>query len=1101
MDLQGLRDRRLSAPFWPEPVRLLRVEPLGPAYELLAEGLESGRLHRSLLSQVQLETLLALLRQEEGPSQDPGLFALGVEAWRIRLGYTFDPFFAVWASCVDPLPHQLEAVYGVLLKRPRVRFLLADDPGAGKTVMAGLFLKEMKYRGLVRRALVVTPANLMDQWRRELKEKFNESFVVVNRFADQALYGETPWERYDQAIVSMDFAKQDRYLEDLRRARWDLVIVDEAHKLSATRYGQEVKKSQRYRLGEVLSQTATHLLFLTATPHQGDEERFQLLLDLLEPGLFASAHLLREAAQQGENPILLRRLKEDMVDFAGKPLFPPRRVHTPTFRLSPSERMLYERVTEYVRKHFKRAWEERRRNVGLAMAVLQRRLASSAHAIARSLENRLRRLEALKEEALRLNALGGGEEALGEEDWEDLPEAERWRLEAELSERLTLARNLPELEREIEELKALAREASTLARLEEDTKFKELLKVLEALGGEKLLVFTEHKDTLDFLVQALRKRGYRVTSIDGSMPLEERVERERVFRDEAQVLVATEAAGEGINLQFCAVMVNYDLPWNPTRLEQRMGRIHRYGQRYEVHIYNLVAQGTREGEVLRLLLEKLEAMRQELGSERVYDVVGELLSGVSLEELILDHLTGRRTLEEIRAMVESRLSPERVQYIREITLEALARREVDLSRLRKELEESQARRLEPEYTERFFQRAMARLGGEVRRRGDGLFHVRVPYELRKERRLPPEYPRATFDPSPKGRVFLDAELLAPGHPLFEAVLEEVLRLAEPHLRRGAAFHAPGVEAPFCLGYLVLGIRNGLGQVVGRRLLALAEEGGRMRPLPPEFLVDAIPASSQTFPCSQVGEALRRWAVAQVLPQYQEEVAKEALRETAIRRKYGLRSLGHLIDESAKRLTQLKLEALQGKDLRLAVQNEERRLEELKARRDGLERELAASEQIFPEGVELLALAHVLPWPSSEEPGLEEDLEVRKRVEEAAMEVAMAYERQQGRNPVDVSRENLGYDLRSGDRFIEVKGRAGSGSVALTPNEWITAGRLLERYWLYIVTHALTQPRLYLLQNPAAKVRPGEELEVVRYVVAEEAWLGAAEEASAPRDDP
>jgi SNF2 family DNA or RNA helicase len=202
MDHGDLRDRRLSAPFWPEPVRILRVEPLGPAYEVLAEGLQSGRLHRSLLSQVQLETLLALLRQE---------------AWRIRLGYTFDPFFAVWASRVDPLPHQLEAVYGVLLKRPRVRFLLADDPGAGKTVMAGLFLKEMKYRGLVRRALVVTPANLVDQWRRELKEKFNESFVVVNRSADQALYGETPWERYDQAIVSMDFAKQDRYLEDLIR--------------------------------------------------------------------------------------------------------------------------------------------------------------------------------------------------------------------------------------------------------------------------------------------------------------------------------------------------------------------------------------------------------------------------------------------------------------------------------------------------------------------------------------------------------------------------------------------------------------------------------------------------------------------------------------------------------------------------------------------------------------------------------------------------------------------------------------------------------------------------------------------------------------------
>ncbi len=1074
-----LLDRPLEAPFWPEPVRLLRLVPLGEAYEVVAEGLRSGRVMRAVLTRAEVE---ALRRTSASLPPQPRLLALGVEAQRIRLGYAFDPFFAVWASRVDPLPHQLEAVYGVLLKRPKVRFLLADDPGAGKTVMAGLFLKEMKYRGLVRRTLIVVPANLQDQWRRELKEKFNEDFFVVNRHTAQALYGRRLWEERDQILVSLDWAKRDPYLEELRQVRWDLVIVDEAHKLSATRYGEEVRRSQRYRLGEVLSQTATHLLFLTATPHQGDEERFRLLLDLLEPGLFSHTALLREA--KGENPILLRRLKEDMVDFEGRPLFPPRRVHTPAFRLSPSERQLYEEVTEYVRRHFGRAFAERKRQVGLAMSVLQRRLASSTHAVARSLENRLRRLKALREDVGRL-----GQMPEDLEDLEDLPEAERWRLEAEVSERLTLARNLPELEEEIRELEALAKKARALAWLEEDTKLKELLKILGAIGKEKLLVFTEHKDTLDFLVRALERRGYRVTSMDGSMPLEERVRREGVFRDEAQILVATEAAGEGINLQFCSVMVNYDLPWNPTRLEQRMGRIHRYGQRYEAHIYNLVAEGTREGAVLRLLLEKLEAMRRAMGSERVYDVVGELLEGVDLEALILDHLAGRKSLEEIRAIVEARLDPARVAYIRELTLEALAKREVNLARLREELRQSEEGRLTPEYTERFFREGMAYLGGEVRRRRDGFFQVRVPPALRRARLLPPEYPRAAFDPKAKG----EAELLAPGHPLFEALLDEILAQAEPHLRRGAVFAAE-VERPFFLAYVRLGVQNGLGQPVGRRLLALAwdPEGKGCRLLPPSFLLDAEPLPSEAMPPpTGVEEGVKAWAYAHFLEPYREEVAQEALREVEVRRRYALRSLDHLIQESTRRLAELKVRSLQGEDVRLPLQNEERRLDELQERRKALEDELDRMGRLIPEAAEVVALAYVVPRAGGPE---EEDPELRRRVEEAAMRVAMDYERRMSREPLDVSRENLGYDLRSGDRFIEVKGRARRGPVALTPNEWLAARRLGPRYWLYIVTEALTAPRLFLIQDPASKLRPGEEVGVVRYVVAAEEWGAHAEAA-------
>ena len=1082
----SLKGKQIKAPFWPEPVRVLDVHPVGDRFEIAVKLLKSGRLSEQVLTKNELEELLNSLKGSKPFSGNPHLFALGVEAHRIQLGYAFDPYFAVWASRVDPLPHQLEAVYGVLLKRPKVRFLLADDPGAGKTIMAGLFLKELKYRGQIQRVLIVTPANLTDQWRRELKEKFNETFVVANRETVNARFGESFWEKENQVITSLDFAKREPYIEELRSVRWDLVIVDEAHKLSATRYGKGIKRSQRYRLGEVLSETATHLLFLTATPHQGDAERFRLLLDLLEPYLFATTGILEEAARAGENPILLRRLKEDMTDFEGKPLFPPRHVHTSSFRLSPSEKRLYEDVTDYVRYYFNRALEEKKRNVGLAMTVLQRRLASSTYAIAASLENRLKRLQKLSEDAAEFRTATEQEEEIPEEP-EDLLEEERWQLE-DHSLKFTLARNYAELRAEIEKLEELAKRARILAKLEDDTKLKELLKVLEKIGNEKLLVFTEHRDTLHFLVNALRRRGYRVTYIEGGMRLEERIEREREFRDAAQVMVATEAAGEGINLQFCSVMVNYDLPWNPTRLEQRMGRIHRYGQKYEVHIYNLVAEGTREGDVLRMLLAKLEAMRQALGSDRVYDVVGELLADVDLERLILEHIAGRKDLKTIQAAVEARLDPARLDYLKEITLEALAEREINLSRLREDLKRSEANRLEPEYTQRFFARAVEELGGKLEPRRDGTFGLTLPYELVKERNLSRHWKRVTFDPKAK----FDAELLAPGHPVFDAVLEAIIEKARPELLKGATFSSPHVAAPGPLAYFQLGVKNSLGQTVSRRPVAVLKDGNLPRRLPPNVLVDARPAEvpNDNLPePTTAAEPLRSWIYDTLLETYLHEVEAEQRRILDIKRKYGEKSLQHLINESSKRLAKLKLRARKGEDVILAIRNEEQRLKELTERLEAFTTEIEQASRLSPEVAELLGVAWLVPEKDARVD--EDDPQIRRQVEVAAMQAVLAYERQAGRNPIDVSQENLGYDIESSGRFIEVKGKASTGPVALTLNEWIAAHRLGDDYFLYIVTHALDRPSLHIIQNPAAKLRPGEEVGVVRFVVPEKSWREAA----------
>jgi SNF2 family DNA or RNA helicase len=770
----------LSGPHWPGRVRVVRVEPRGTA-RVLIEAVtldDQARLISRLLARDDLATLGGEHEADRLTLQgNPLGFRLAAEATRIRLAYTHDPQFAVSVARIDPLPHQLEAVYHYMLRQPRLRFLLADDPGAGKTIMAGLLLKELKLRGAITRTLIVAPANLALQWQREMAEKFDEPFDLVERAA-LASRDSRAWEIADQCVVSLDFAWQADVLESLARARrWDLVIVDEAHKMAAYRHGSKLERTRRYRLGEFLTDHTEHLLLLTATPHKGDPENFRLLLQLLDPDLFANTDILARAVQRHENPIFLRRLKEDMRDFDGQPLFPPRHVKTLGVELTAPEQRLYEDVTRYVADNFNRALAEDNRNVTFALIVLQRRLASSVHAIRCSLENRRDRLSALRDEvcanpalleaarqsaqgelfapggpqsaATSLFAPGGPQSTLSAPggpqsavlSLEDAPEHERWETE-ERALRFTVARNLDELEAETAILADLAAQALAVEEAGPERKLDELRRVIEQIvplrSGEKLLIFTEAKDTLDYLVENLTAWGLSVTHIDGTMAPSQRYQAELAFREPlgAQVMVATEAAGEGINLQFCHLMINYDLPWNPARLEQRMGRIHRYGQKYEVYIYNLVATSTREGLVFHALLDKLEQMRAGLGQDRVFDVLDQLLKGVPLERLIRDALANRLTFEEVRDQVLARLDsfdgvyPERnrgaqdrqdqEQRLQEATLAGLATRYVDLARLRADRQCAAEERLVPAYIRAFFVQALEALApGRLERRDDG----------------------------------------------------------------------------------------------------------------------------------------------------------------------------------------------------------------------------------------------------------------------------------------------------------------------------------------------------------------------------------------------
>ncbi len=1102
------QERLVKGPFWQEPVRVLMVQEVNGWVWVKAEGLHSRQVYENYLTPEQWMQVEPMPRRDGQGSAERAFLAL--EGRRVRLAYLFDPLLAVNASQIDPLPHQIEAVYHHILRNPRVRFLLADDPGAGKTIMAGLVLKELKYRGLVQRTLIVVPGHLRDQWWREMKEKFGEEFVIVDRAVVENYRGRNIWQELPQVITSMDFAKQEEILNALRESRWDLVIVDEAHKMAAYRYGRKVHRTDRYRLGEALSANTHFLLFLTATPHKGDPENFRLLLELLEPGMFPTADMVKDLLRNRDHPIFIRRLKEDLTNYDNSPLFPPREVMTLCYNLTDEERQLYRAVTNYVRHHYRKAEDKKKRGVGFAMLVLQRRMASSIHALLATLQRRYQRLQqALSnwESFLQRQQLTADEEEL-----EDAPEHERWAKEEEAVANLSNAESPDELQEELKELRHLIDLAEQVARSGQETKLVELRKVLDSeqlrQKGEKLLIFTEAKETMEYLARQLKEWGLTVTTLHGGMNMEERLRAEREFRDRTQVMVSTEAGGEGINLQFCHLMVNYDIPWNPNRLEQRIGRIHRYKQRHKVHVYNLVASDTIEGRIMDTLQRKLDEIRKALGSDRVFDVLGEivdhLLDGKSLSDLIVHAILNPLTLDDILQQIERVPNEQLVSKVREATLEMLATRHVDLQWVLGASEQAKENRLIPEYIERLFLRACKTLRVTVETRRDGFFRIEwVPTHIRNVSRdfkarfgeVAVSYPRFTFR---KELAQDQVEFVAPGHPLLEAIVEKVMALGSEDLQRGACFYDPSCRWDGWLWILEGEIVDGEGTVAGKRLFAVYQPlQGEPILVNPAALWDLEPAppeaNSLPFPSDE------RTVVPTVLKElqgYLQELKAERERFASVRRKYAAPILESLIQERKAKIAQLEMQQASGERVDLALRMERRHLDELEERLQKLQRSLETETNLVIGPVSVVTVLRVMPLPKKELPEEENGGMVETpELEAIGLQVAMSYEKQQGRIPVDVSQQRLGYDIKSkapdgSVRYIEVKTRARTGSVALTEHEWLKARQLGDAYWLYVVENAATQPQLWLINNPAAKLEP--KAKVVHYIVSD--WKSVAQPA-------
>jgi SNF2 family DNA or RNA helicase len=698
------------------------------------------------------------------------LFRLVSEAQRIRLAHLFDPLLAVHTSLVEPLPHQITAVYEAMLPRQPLRYLLADDPGAGKTIMAGLLIKELIARGDLQRCLVVCPGSLAEQWQDELYRRFHLPFEILTNDKLEAARTGNWFLETNLVIARLDKLSRNEDVQEKLKApdcRWDLIVCDEAHKMSATFFGGEIKYTKRYRLGQLLSTLTRHFLLMTATPHNGKEEDFQLFMALLDGDRFEGR--FRDGVHVADVSDLMRRMvKENLLKFDATPLFPERIAYTVSYKLSNAEAQLYKVVTDYVRDEFNRAEalenDKRAGTVGFALTILQRRLASSPEAIYQSLrrrrerlESRLRELELLQRGGEIVPVLPATVPTLDAEDVEDLEEApdnEVAAAEEEILDQATAARTIAELKTEIESLRRLEALALAVRRGGEDRKWRELASLLgeiftpAGIGGraaeatpqygagaispptpsprQKLVLFTEHRDTLNYLesrIATLLGRREAIAIIHGGMGREERMKAQESFRHdpEVQVLLATDAAGEGINLQRAHLMVNYDLPWNPNRIEQRFGRIHRIGQTEVCHLWNLVAEETREGDVYRTLLEKLEEARKALGGQ-VFDVLGKLqFEGQPLRDLLIQAVRyGEQP--EVRARLTQVVANafDRRQLQDLLEERALAHDAMDASRvyrIREEMERAEARRLQPHYIESFF------LGPEV---GDARANIFVP---------------------------------------------------------------------------------------------------------------------------------------------------------------------------------------------------------------------------------------------------------------------------------------------------------------------------------------------------------------------------------------
>lgn len=1110
------------------PVQVMACEPAGADALTLIYRTPAGGIGERMLLREDQERLAVATGSRPWSFEASGeSFQLAAEAMRIRFAHLFDPMMAVHTSDVEPLPHQISAVYEAMLPRQPLRFVLADDPGAGKTIMAGLLIRELIMRSDAQRVLVVAPGSLCGQWQDELRDKFGLEFTLFSREQQESASSGNAFAQSDQMIARLDqLSRSEELREKLKTTHWDLIIVDEAHKLSASFTGNEVQETQRFKLGKLLGSLCRHFLLMTATPHNGKEEDFQLFLSLLDGDRFYGK--FREGPRKVDVSDLMRRLvKEELLKFDGTRLFPERRAYTANYELSSAEAQLYAHVTDYVRTEMNRAEKldgKTKNTVGFALTQLQRRLASSPAAIYESLRRRRKRMEDRLEEAKVLQRghrvaqeaaayrlvpidvpdnLDEAEESLNAEDYEAYAD--------QVVSQASAADTIHEMEAELVSLRALEAEAKHLHASDLDQKWRELSQILQddplmrdANGNRrKIIIFTEHRDTLNYLrdkITGLLGRPGAVVQIHGGTNRDDRRRIQEEFRQnkDVQVLLATDAAGEGVNLQNANLMVNYDLPWNPNRLEQRFGRIHRIGQREVCHLWNLVAKETREGAVFQRLFEKIEIERKALGG-RVFDVLGEAFNNCSLKDLLVEAIRYGEREDVQRQLFEVIDNTLDANHLKEIfRRNALVEDHLGLDTLhaiKEEMDRAEARKLQPHFIRAFFLKAFEQLGGEVRGREPGRYELpHVPGIVRERDRqigqsrqpVLRSYERICFEKADMrihGRPL--ADLVHPAHPLMAAVIDLTLEARQGALKQGAILVDPSDAGtvPHLLLIVDHALREGSGEaerVISRQLqfVRVSPEGEMgfagwaphldLRPATGEEGTQVAPLLAQPWLANELEKHALDWASSELAPKHLSEVRDRRLRhvdkvQAAVRDR-----LTHEISHLSHRAITLEEDVRAGKQPRMQPQLLRRRAEDLSARLEAREKELEAQRHIVSVTPRIIGGALVVPagWFEQNQgqtapATFSADAAARARIERIAMQAVMDAERAMGHQPRDDSALKCGYDITSrrpmqgdvmpDDRLIEVKGRAkGATTITLTKNEIIAALNKPEQFWLAIV---------------------------------------------------
>jgi SNF2 family DNA or RNA helicase len=1113
LDLVGLEPQRVCA--------VVAVVPIAAGAVQVYYKLPDGTLKERLLSTADEATIaVAATERSWAFDGDGAAFQLACEAKRIDLAFLFDPMMAVHTSNVEPLPHQITAVYESMLPRQPLRFVLADDPGAGKTIMAGLYIRELVMRADARRVLIVAPGSLVEQWRDELFEKFGLEFHIYSAALDEASPSGNPFEDHPQIIVRLDqIARNEDLQVKLYAAGWDLVVFDEAHKLAAHFFGNKLEKTARFRFAEQLGKETRHLLLMTATPHNGKEEDFQLFLSLLDSDRFYGK--FRDGVHKVDASDLMRRMvKEELVKFDGRPLFPERKANTVNYQLSDAESALYEAVTKYVQTEMGKAdllGGQRKGSVGFALTTLQRRLASSPEAIYQSLRRRKERLT----ERLRAEKLGDrGKQLLAEtvlevpDDDDDLSADEQETLEEKLVDQATAAKSIAELEEESRILVGLEKQAKAIVASGQDRKWEELSRLLqnnpqmhdESGRQRKIIIFSEHRDTLNYLharIAGVLGTPDAIVTIHGGTNRDERRKMQALFRSDPDVcvLVATDAAGEGVNLQCAHLMVNYDLPWNPNRLEQRFGRIHRIGQTEVCHLWSLVAKETREGTVWHRLLEKLATECDALKG-KVFNILGDVFEEKSLKDLIIEAIR-YGDQPEVRARLTKRIDNafDRDHLKALLDRNALAQETMSADRLfkvKEDMERAEARRLQPFFVRSFFLKAFDTLGGTIHRREAERFEItHVPAAIReRDRRLTgrnrrenepvlKRYERIAFTRDalqPLDRPGLArAVLMHPGHPLMLALTDIILEQNANLLRRGAVLVDPAddTDQPWLLFLLTHEIKSGDGATLSKRMQFIRvnpDGSASFAGWAPHLDFDPLAETDRprlhdllSAPWIRTEQEQKAVALAAstLVPEHYKEVAGRRIEHVE-------RTLAAVHERLTKEIAfwtdreiKLKDDAATGKDVRLHLDNVKKTLDDLQSRLDSRKKQLQAMRQIQNGtpvilGGALIVPAGLLRRLRGEGPALSSaDAAARKRIEMLAMKAVIAAEEAKGHRCQDVSAENCGWDITSypptvdglqpDPKHIEVKGRVkGADTITVTRNEILYAFNQEDKFVLAIV---------------------------------------------------